>query len=272
MEYRIIGIDCGHPLTGIGTGANGIRKEVTINRNVFKELKALSKGTPFIFKDCTQDKPSTSVSEDLRKRVAKAENYKVDLFISLHCNAFNGTAHGTETYLAKSWLSTSMKAKNKRIAEIFQSNVAKSCDFYDRGVKYEDFYVIYNTSMEAILLEIMFCDSKKDNDKLNYKKVAQAILDSVYEVNGIDNTPKPVPPKPSTPREKMVIYAKEYDRPVAEILGIKYKCKVYPVSDTIVNTTKYETYGVGGGTFPKGTKIVKGKTYKETVFEVYKRL
>ena len=72
------------------------------------------------------------------------------IFISLHANAFsNESARGTETYIAKNASTTS-----KNFAKVLNDSIVKAMkeldpSSKDRGVKSENFTVIYKASMPA---------------------------------------------------------------------------------------------------------------------------
>lgn len=176
-----IGIDMGHCLTGADTSARGYFVESDYNRKIGKLLidKLSSNGHTVV--NCTVDGGCSDLYESLAKRVKLANDNNVDLFCSLHFNAFNGNAFGTETYLANknAFLNEDSYKKNYDIAKRVQDRVCASCGFYNRGVKSEDFYVIYNTKALAILVEICFCDNKDDYEKLNIEKVAEAIYEGL---------------------------------------------------------------------------------------------
>lgn len=118
-----------------------------------------------------------SVNESLTARVGIAESEKADLFLSVHLNAFDGKATGTETYI----IGTGGKAEV--FAKLIQSKV--STIFGDRGVKVKNLYVLKYTSMPAALLEVGFLDSQIDNAKLSNantrQKIAELIADSVCQ-------------------------------------------------------------------------------------------
>jgi len=92
-----IGIDCGYTLSGADYGAVGVKAESVLTREVgsrvINKLKAL--GHSVI--NCTID-TCNSLEESLAYRVNQANNNNVDLFISMHFNAYNGQAHGTEAF------------------------------------------------------------------------------------------------------------------------------------------------------------------------------
>ena len=85
------------------------------------------------------------------------------MFISLHANAFsNESARGTETYVAKNASTTS-----KNFAKVLNDNIVsvmKELDpaSKDRGVKSENFTVIYKASMPSVLVEYGFYSNLDD--------------------------------------------------------------------------------------------------------------
>ncbi len=77
-------------------------------------------------------------------------------------NAFNGSANGTEC-----WLYDATNAMMNNIASQICTNFATK-GFYNRGVKYTTNYHDLNASnMPAMIVETMFCDSRKDIDLYN---------------------------------------------------------------------------------------------------------
>ena len=85
------------------------------------------------------------------------------MFISLHANAFsNASARGTETYHASNASSTS-----KNFAKVLNNEIVKTMkkidnNAKDRGVKTENFTVIYKASMPSVLVEYAFYSNLED--------------------------------------------------------------------------------------------------------------
>ena len=80
----IVGINCGHTVSGtVGSGAVGFLNESNETRRVgYKVMEYLrAKGVTVV--DCTDDYSST-VSENLKKIVDKANAQPLDLFVSIH--------------------------------------------------------------------------------------------------------------------------------------------------------------------------------------------
>jgi N-acetylmuramoyl-L-alanine amidase len=94
--------------------------------------------------------------------VRTAEAFGADVFVSIHCNAANGTARGAET------LCYSLDEVSARLAALVQRQVIVAVQridaaFPDRGVKARpDLAVLRETSMPAALVEMAFIDSRDD--------------------------------------------------------------------------------------------------------------
>lgn len=167
----IIGIDMGHTLSGVGTGAVGYVSETVKNRELGKRLIQMLQEKGHTVINCTVDKSNN----DLADRVAIANNQKLDLFISLHLNAYKSTNSemGVETY------SYSASGTGREYAAKIQNELVTSIGWKNRGLKTANFYVLRNTVDPAILVELGFCDSKGDMDKWNTEKIASALFKGI---------------------------------------------------------------------------------------------
>ena len=89
-----------------------------------------------------------------------ANEWDADLFVSIHCNAANGLARGTESYhapySAKGWLLAN--SIHQQIVDAINSPYR----YWNRGVKDARFYVLMNTDMPAALVETAFIDNDDD--------------------------------------------------------------------------------------------------------------
>ncbi len=169
----IIGIDMGHSLNA---GANGVMREVEKNREVGNLLINMleSKGHTVI--NCTVDKANNQ-NEQLKGVTKKANAQYLDYFISLHLNAHNSNANGTETWVQNG--NYKDKKATKEFAERVNSEVVNSCNFVNRGVKEGDYHVCRETNAKAILVEICFCTSQIDKDKWNAQKIAKGLFKGI---------------------------------------------------------------------------------------------
>ena len=168
----IIGLDMGHTLSGAGTGARGYVEETVKNREAGNRLMAMLREKGHTVINCTVDKSSN----DLYDRVRKANAQKLDLFVSLHLNAYKSTTSemGVETHIYNG--NYSGKEANRKYAQAIQTALVKDVKWIDRKVKESNFYVLRETVAPAMLVELGFCDSKGDMNKWNTEKIAAALF------------------------------------------------------------------------------------------------
>ncbi|MDF5708490.1 MAG: N-acetylmuramoyl-L-alanine amidase [Nostoc sp. S4] len=160
------GIDSGHNCPP-DTGARGIKVEdnltLDVGNRVIPKLRAL--GHEVVV--CKPNSAST-VRESLSKRCATANNSKVDIYVSIHFNSFNGQANGTEVFATSD--------TGRKIAKPVLDEIVK-LGFFNRGVKSgSHLFVLKNTDMPAILVECCFVDSAKDMNLFDAEAMANAIV------------------------------------------------------------------------------------------------
>jgi N-acetylmuramoyl-L-alanine amidase len=166
------GIDIGHN-SPPDTGAVGIKVEDQLTKDVGTRLikKLTTAGHSVV--NCTSTQ-ANSVNDSLQQRVDKANSNKVDIFVSIHFNSFNGAASGTEIYA----ISDAAQA----IAQPVLNQIIK-LGFGNRGVRDKPrFFVIKNTTMPAILIECCFVDSVIDMKLFDAEKMATAIAKGLDQI------------------------------------------------------------------------------------------
>lgn len=105
------------------------------------------------------------VSIGLYERCVFANNGKYDYFISFHRNAFKPeVGNGVESFV---YTNASLKAR--QLARKIQDSLV-GCGFKNRGVKTANFYVLRETKMPAVLIEIGFIDNSTDNTLFDDKR------------------------------------------------------------------------------------------------------
>lgn len=107
-----------------------------------------------------------------------ANEWGADVFVSIHCNAANGNARGTET---ECYIQT---GNGGSLARFIQSQIIDSIDTVDRGVKeMPGLLVLRYTDMSAVLVETAFIDN--DDDALllvqHWDDIARAIARGVTD-------------------------------------------------------------------------------------------
>ncbi len=121
------------------------------------------------------------VTVSLSERVNIANNAGADIFVSIHNNAFDGTAQGIETYYYEGLPPDS---KSADLSHNLQDELIDEIDSPDRGVKTANYHVLRETSMPASLTENMFIDNPDEEAKLMDPEVRQWIADAHYRAIG----------------------------------------------------------------------------------------
>jgi N-acetylmuramoyl-L-alanine amidase len=172
------GIDCGHNCPPKDTGAIGIKVEDNLTLDIGNKVMAKLSAAGHSVINCTPSSATTLI-ESLNKRVNKANNSSVDIFISIHFNKF--LDDGATTNKAMGSEIHTLSNAGAGIAQPILKNMA-DLGFKSRGIKSTRLFVLKNTSMPAILIEVCFLDSTADMQVLQsvgVDKVAQAIANGL---------------------------------------------------------------------------------------------
>ena len=113
--------------------------------------------------------------------VDTANGWPADVFVSLHCNAANGYARGTETLVYNE------DGDAAELAACIQSQVVGSLGTIDRGVKERPMLIVLNsTDMPAVLVEMAFVDNDEDAQILTERadEMARAIARGITDFEG----------------------------------------------------------------------------------------
>ena len=108
----------------------------------------------------------------------EANDWPADIFVSIHCNAFNGSANGTEVECYQ------LGGEGARLAQCLQNQLVDTLGTVDRGVKaMPQLMVLKHTDMTAVLVEIAFIDNEADADLLRYRQddIARAIARGITD-------------------------------------------------------------------------------------------
>lgn len=171
-------LDAGHGGKDPGALGNGLQ-EKNITLPVALEVgKILQRHSITVGYTRTTD---TYVS--LEDRANKANNFGADIFVSIHCNAFEKpSAHGVETY------SHIGSVKGAKLAKSIHDEVIKARLYTrNRGTKTANFYVLRKTIAPAALIELAFITNKDDAQllKTKQKEFALAIAKGILNYLGI---------------------------------------------------------------------------------------
>lgn len=166
MPIRIF-IDQGHNPQGVNAGAegNGLREQdVTYNVGVY--LAELLGADPRFEARLSRNSPTqslgTSNAGSLRARVDMANSWPANYFISIHCNANpNPAINGSEVYVYREG------TQSYWLAQHILRSVVEQAGTRDNGVRVNpSLYVLRNTSMPAVLVELGYLTNRADADKL----------------------------------------------------------------------------------------------------------
>lgn len=189
MTKKVV-VDAGHGYQTAGKRTPnipgiGVIREYEFNRAVaaelVKELKRHGFQTLTVHSD-SRDVPLT-------ERVSKANNWKADIYVSIHYNAGGGS--GVETYHYPT------STNGKRLANCIHKHVKGGTPQRDRGVKTANFYVLRYTKMPAVLVEYGFMDdpgfveAKRMRDPKFIKECAIETCRGICEYFGVPYKPEP---------------------------------------------------------------------------------
>ncbi|SFL33200.1 N-acetylmuramoyl-L-alanine amidase [Gracilibacillus orientalis] len=175
-KYKVV-IDPGHGGEDPGAiGASGsYEKDFTLS--LAKKISFLLEDEPQLEAYVTREE-DVFLSAEARERPNFANDIGADIYISLHGNTFTDpSVSGTESFY--------YHKNSKRLANIIHRHVSETTGFQNRGVKKENFFVLKDTSMPAVLLEIGYLTNPEEEKILLtedfQQSVAEAINDGIKE-------------------------------------------------------------------------------------------
>ncbi len=206
-KYRIM-LDPGHGGSDPGASGPSAPHEATLALRCAKNIASWLSTNKCPYKMTR----TTDTYVTLSARRAQSVSYDPYLFCSIHLNAFNGSAHGTETWYY--WSS----GNSKPLANKVHATMVQQLGRTNRGVKQNGWTVITGSaSVPAILTEALFVDNKTEWSMINkeslsgFKAWVNGHLYGFYDfgksVQGISISPDPrsssggttTDPEPATP-------------------------------------------------------------------------
>ncbi|WP_054707737.1 N-acetylmuramoyl-L-alanine amidase [Bacillus sp. JCM 19041] len=165
---RII-LDPGHGGIDSGAASNGLlEKHVVLD--IAKRTQILLEDRGFKVKLTREE----DLFLELEERVAIAETWQADQFVSIHANGFSDpNANGIETFYYPG------SSNGKSMAAAVQNQLIDQTDRRNRGVFEETFYVLRHTSMPAILIEAGFVTNESDAARLQDDHYLQSVAESI---------------------------------------------------------------------------------------------
>ena len=199
-----IGLDCGHGLKTSGKQTPDGIKEWTLNDKVRDKVVALLKD--YDVEIIHTDNNEGNTDESLASRLQMYLNAGVKAFVSIHHNAFTGKwneATGVEVFTDKNPTS-----EDKRLANCIHGRIVKYTGLKDRGIKAEDWYVINQDKIPAVLVEGGFMDGTSDykyiTSEAGQAAYAKAVSEGLVEFLGL--TKKATTSSGSSSKDSTVLY------------------------------------------------------------------
>lgn len=170
-------LDPGHGGTDNGASGNGLL-EKEINLDIALRIRNTlinSYNNVEVRMSRTSD-----ITKSLQQRTDEANAWGADYFLSIHCNAFNGSARGYEDYIHSELSDSSLTA---RYQDILHTEITKLNQLTNRGQKKANFHVLRESNMPALLTENGFIDNAQDANLMKQASWRQAVAQG--HVNGI---------------------------------------------------------------------------------------
>lgn len=175
-------IDQGHSRGGVNGGAEGfglVEQDITFQVGMY--LADLLNNTPGYEARVSRPTIDTVLghnnSTSLAARVADANSWGADYFMSIHCNASeNPSYNGTEVYIYNEL------SKSYPLAQAILDQIVAEVGTRDNGVRVNSrLYVLRRTYMPSLLIELAYITNPEDAEKLrnNQFEFAQAIYDGI---------------------------------------------------------------------------------------------
>lgn len=178
LSGKTIIIDAGHGGHNPGAVANGsVEKDNNLAVALLLEEQLEEAGANVIMTRTTDRAVAngvTSLRAELQARVDIAEKNDGDIFVSIHSNSNNNqNVHGAMTFYGGE--------RSEELAETIQKNVVYRTKAQDKGIQPAGFYVIRNTSMPGVLVEMGFVSNPKEAKLLSDPSYRQKIANGIYE-------------------------------------------------------------------------------------------
>lgn len=179
-DALVVCVDPGHGGSDQGADYDGrLEKDDTLKVGLALQQALEERGFTVVM---TRDDDSHITLAD---RVSCASEAGADYYIALHRNYAEVTAYGIEVWVAQGCSDTTLS-----LAQLVEDGLNQVGVQRDRGVRAGtqsgdgDYYVLRNTSMPAILIELGFLQDEEDNRLLDKycDDYAAAIADAVQSV------------------------------------------------------------------------------------------
>ena len=239
MSKRLICINPGHGMpTDPGACGNGL-KEAEVALKIGRRVESY-----LINAGCDVD---VFQYDGLSTITNHANNIGADVFVSIHCNAANTSARGTETYYYYG------AYEGRLLATSIQNQMLKNIPTTNRGVKEAGFYVIAYTDMPAVLVETAFIDNYEDSKLLvDYEDTfAKSITNGILSYLGMNLVDSNIPKEETVIVNKSKTYDMNFDKRISSIAR-HYESNNKPGA---VSNSKGDLGGISYGTYQFASNV-----------------
>ncbi len=282
MAKPLVILDSGHAKnTGGKRAPDNSLYEWEFNNDMQNRLEKRLKELGFdVYK--TNPNPATVSDIGLTKRAQLANTYWSNkgkpnaVFVSLHANAYGTwtTANGVEVFHAKN-----ASSKSKNYAKVMCKHIHEALKkvrpgSVNRGVKSENFTVIYKANMPSILIEYAFYTNREDLKVLknNRAELCEATVKALCESFGVtyragnsvapvSQPAQPAQPSVSKPYLVKIIYKgsdglniRQDASANSKVVGVVRAGQVFTIVETKNGFGKLKS---GAGWISLGSKYVK---------------
>ncbi len=180
LRGKVIAVDPGHGGTNPGAVGNGT-EETDNNLAVALKLrqKLVQAGAKVVLtrsEDRTVAPVGSSLGEELQARLDIAEANHADIFVSIHSNSNpDPSIAGAMTFYPS--------GKANELAQEVQNSIIRHTDAIDKGTSPATFYVLRNSTIPSILIEMGFVSNPREASLLqedSYRnKLAEGTFDGI---------------------------------------------------------------------------------------------
>ena len=198
-KYKVA-VDAGHGGNDTGSigyddNQNPVLYESHVNFEIACKVKdyLIAQGVDVVMTRTADVRLGASESEDLLERSRIANEACVDVFVSIHNNAFTSpAATGTEILYADTEDKIYNGLSSHQLALYVLNPLVKAAGLYNRGAKDSPMLsVLRNTTMPAILVEVAFITNPSDRAVLTDAKkideigkaIAAGVMDALIHIN-----------------------------------------------------------------------------------------
>jgi len=236
---KIIVLDPGHGGQDPGAVYQTLR-EKDVNLDIAKRVRTYMENIYDVKITMTREGDTTV---NLEARTSLANSLKADYFCSIHHNAGGGT--GFESYRYNDSKSSNERTFQEIVHREVVNAVTGKYNLRDRGIKSANFHVLRETTMPAVLLEILFLDTVADRALIQQESFKADVSKAIGE--GLAKA-LALPKKVNTNLYKVIAGSfKNRKNAEARLLYLKEKGVTTIISATTLNGAPY--YRVQAGAF-----------------------